>query len=681
MTSLGLGLRNEVGYSGLLSQQMSGAEKVVEICHVSSAPQRLQPHRQKEASDALPSSASRPNSVCLCEVCRGSVANLQASKSVFRIAVKSETGETLSHATGFSVEENAIITTERAIRGGTPYLDLGAVYVRLNVAKIDALNDLAMLVPDGDISTTPLKLAHTLPRPGVSVFVLKAPTVSDHSISTGAVEALHKMRGREFLQISAASTHDTSGGPVLTANGVVVGVAVGMPGDGEGLTFAIPATAVLPLLGELDGPSVVSLLSSVRELSIKRWSEMEHSMDPDSPFQRAGVEVEGLLSRALELAHQDSPHLLAIADHALEAGSPLAVCAAKRAVDVRPTADACVRLARSLKQGLLLANGEETPPTLKQAEDAIRGAFEATSEPTAEMYAVLAEILEDRALFSAARTAFLKCYECAIASADPFATDALRGLARTCHRIQAFSDADHWFQTLADSGKATPWDWHDHAQRQEERKNFKLAAECFTRSAEADYLWKNWCRAALAYSLVEGCEDQTNHCAEACIKTGIGRFDSDGVLAHAHFLIACVGNKHRDYGTALSHAREAISFQPNEAMYHFAMSEALMGLKRFHEAIRAGGEAIGHADTGQPSMYFVRGSAYFKIEDWAAARENFARTAQLDPEDHASAYNVAICCRQMELHQDAAFWHQEALRRRSVQTGSGVPTRPSTGLD
>ena len=165
----------------------------------------------------------------------------QASKSVFTIVVKSPTGRIVTLGTGFCVDGNRIVTNEHVVRGGNPYLDLGAVRLPLKLVAVDAANDLAVLKPDGEIASPPLKLAPAQPKPGTTVFALGNPEGLEKSISAGVVAATRSFRGRDLLQISAPISHGSSGGPVLTANGEVVGVAVGMLEDGQNLNFAVPA--------------------------------------------------------------------------------------------------------------------------------------------------------------------------------------------------------------------------------------------------------------------------------------------------------------------------------------------------------------------------------------------------------------------------------------------------------
>src|SRR5690606_16343638 len=57
----------------------------------------------------------------------------------------------------------------------------------------------------------------------------------------------------ELLQISAAISPGSSGGPVVDGDGVVVGVTVGYLSGGQNLNFAIPAHAVRSLIEQPPG--------------------------------------------------------------------------------------------------------------------------------------------------------------------------------------------------------------------------------------------------------------------------------------------------------------------------------------------------------------------------------------------------------------------------------------------
>jgi TPR repeat protein len=72
------------------------------------------------------------------------------------------------------------------------------------------------------------------------------------------------LEGRELIQISAPISPGSSGGPVLTANGEVIGVAVGTLKSGQNLNFAVPASVLWKLLrGEAGGSAIASQQSKI----------------------------------------------------------------------------------------------------------------------------------------------------------------------------------------------------------------------------------------------------------------------------------------------------------------------------------------------------------------------------------------------------------------------------------
>jgi len=586
-----------------------------------------------------------------------------ASKSVFLIIVKSANGDAVAQATGFSVEGNRIITNEHVVRGGNPYLDLGAVRVALKIVIVDSVNDLAILMPDAEISSPPLKLSSTQPKPGTTIFALGNPAGLEKSISSGVVAGVRNLSGRELLQISAPISPGSSGGPILTANGEVVGVAVGMLEAGQNLNFAVPATILHRLLnGENVTNDIPSLLSRASDLSIKRWSETKYSADADSPFQRLGAEIDDLLSRCIGLANSDASSLTEIAEKAFEAGSPIAVAASEQAVAAKPIPAAYLILAKSLKAQAPIGDSES--PILKRAEAAIRSCFKSARQPTIEMYLLFADIVEDRFLPTEARLAYTKAYDMAKAHGNSAPiVDALRGLVRTSSSLNDKVESDRWFKLLVESGSVTFFDWQEYAYRKYQQGEFRLSGDTYVKAAQGPMFWTNWCRAAIAYSSVKGAEDEVLQTARTCITNGAGNKDSDNLLAMAHDEIATVLNQRGVYEEALSHAREAASLAPESAFYEYTLAESFRGLRRFQEAINASKQAIRLSDGKFSAMHFSLGAAYFDIENWQAARQSFEKAAELDPKDDAAAYNVALCLVRLAFYLDAANWYEEVLRR------------------
>lgn len=514
------------------------------------------------------------------------------SKSIFLIVLKSPSGEIVGQATGFAIDRNRIVTNEHVVRAGKPYLDLGAVRIGLTVVSTDSTNDLAVLRPEGELAAPALKLASVQPLPGTAIFTIGNPQGLEKSISTGVVAGVRTTNSRELLQISAPISHGSSGGPVFSANGEVVGVTVGMLDGGQNLNFAVPTAALLRLLrGELAKADVPSLLAKADDLSAKRWQEA-YSEAPDSPYQQLDKQVENVLSEALSLSGSNAPELALVADKALNLGSSLSLTASERLVEATPTAPAYVTLAKSLK----VASSAETvdgiiPPssaTLKNAEEAIRAAFRTTKQPTIDMYAVLADILEDRALTTEARAAFVKTYDLAKTHSDGSnVLGSLRGLVRTSFTLKAYTESDRYFQMLVNTGKATAFDWDGQAARLFQRREFRAAGDSYEQAAQMPLLWNDWCLAAKSYLGESGAEDKVLEASRACIEKGQGQKDSDASLADAHNFIAVTLNGRGVYDEALSHAREAIAINPQNPFYQNNLASAFNGLRRFQEGINA----------------------------------------------------------------------------------------------
>jgi hypothetical protein len=89
----------------------------------------------------------------------------------------------------------------------------------------------------------PLRLADAKPKPGASVIVVGNPAGLEGSISSGVVSATRE-HPLELVQIDAAISPGSSGGPVLDETGKVIGVVRLFLSNGQNLNFAIPAHLV-----------------------------------------------------------------------------------------------------------------------------------------------------------------------------------------------------------------------------------------------------------------------------------------------------------------------------------------------------------------------------------------------------------------------------------------------------
>ncbi len=93
------------------------------------------------------------------------------------------------------------------------------------------------------------------------------------------------------------------------------------------------------------------------------------------------------------------------------------------------------------------------------------------------------------------------------------------------------------------------------------------------------------------------------------------------------------------------------------------MGVALIGLRRFEEAVTAEQEALRLSDGKYGWMHFTLGRAYFSLENWNFAPQSYEKAAELSPKEPASAFNAALCHRRLQHWGEAIRWYREYLKR------------------
>jgi serine protease Do len=136
---------------------------------------------------------------------------------------------------------------------GSPAVALGGARWPVLVLRTDGKNDLALLELPADAPMPGLVIASAPAVMGEWLLVLGRPfgtqttaTIGIVSATPGTIAATPELMAR--IQINAAVNPGNSGGPVLNLNGEVIGVASALLPAGQGLAFAIPASAIQQLL-------------------------------------------------------------------------------------------------------------------------------------------------------------------------------------------------------------------------------------------------------------------------------------------------------------------------------------------------------------------------------------------------------------------------------------------------
>jgi len=173
-------------------------------------------------------------------------------------------GEDVAHAlgSGFVIREDGLIVTNRHVIVGARTIRVRLSDGRETAADIvgaDAVTDIALLrVKVGHLPALRLG-SSTGVSVGDAVIAIGNPYGLGQSVSAGIVSArartLEDDPYIDFLQTDAAINRGNSGGPLLTADGTVVGVtsAIFSPSGGSvGLGFAIPAETVVAIVRQLE---------------------------------------------------------------------------------------------------------------------------------------------------------------------------------------------------------------------------------------------------------------------------------------------------------------------------------------------------------------------------------------------------------------------------------------------
>ena len=174
-----------------------------------------------------------------------------AASLIYQKAVNSvvtiETNEGLG--SGFFIQKNLVATNYHVIEDANSaviYLNnTNTSYEVEGYVALDEQNDLAILKVKYDAGV-PLKLSQTMVKQGDDVLVIGSPKGLAATITKGIVSNLNAEL--KLIQIDAAISHGSSGGPVFNITGEVIGVAVGGIENGQNLNFAIPAKTLENLL-------------------------------------------------------------------------------------------------------------------------------------------------------------------------------------------------------------------------------------------------------------------------------------------------------------------------------------------------------------------------------------------------------------------------------------------------
>jgi putative serine protease PepD len=189
-------------------------------------------------------------------------------QSIYRIAYKGvvEITAAQGQGSGFVYDGNGHILTNAHVVEGSTSLSVkfwnGKTY-DAQVVGADASTDLALLKVNAPVSELfPLSLGDSSKLVvGDTVVAIGSPFGLEGTVTSGIVSALHREMTSpnhfaidNSIQTDAAINHGNSGGPLLDAQGKVVGITSQIEsnsGGNEGVGFAIPSNTVSSIASQL----------------------------------------------------------------------------------------------------------------------------------------------------------------------------------------------------------------------------------------------------------------------------------------------------------------------------------------------------------------------------------------------------------------------------------------------
>ena len=215
------------------------------------------------------------------------------SPMVVTIATYDEKDKPIGQGSGVILSAEGTIATNRHVMEGAAkarvHLSNGSMFdAKSFLTGIGSDNqvDVAFLMVDGhDLPFAELD-GGPLPRVGSKVYAIGSPEGLESTLTEGLVSAIRDIDSTTFIQTSAPISHGSSGGPLLSEDGKVIGLTTFGIKDAANLSFAIPAKAILSLMN----PSIKKVFTPLANLGTPP-QRAESKLDPSSTWWLHGVKA------------------------------------------------------------------------------------------------------------------------------------------------------------------------------------------------------------------------------------------------------------------------------------------------------------------------------------------------------------------------------------------------------
>jgi S1-C subfamily serine protease/regulator of sirC expression with transglutaminase-like and TPR domain len=236
-----------------------------------------------------------------------------ARLSVVVVSYKDRDGRQAGVGSGFVISADGLIATNLHVIGDARPISVqtadGKSFDVVSVHATDRVADLAILRIDNK-SLPPLALGDSgAIKQGELIVALGNPRGLKHSVVAGVLSGRQEIDEKTMLQLAIPIEPGNSGGPVLDAQGRVVGIVTLKSLVTDNLGFAVPINALKPLI-EKPNPVPMSRWLTIGTLNAKEWTPLFGAQWK----QRAGrIRVEGrgkgIGARSIALSTTKTPAL------------------------------------------------------------------------------------------------------------------------------------------------------------------------------------------------------------------------------------------------------------------------------------------------------------------------------------------------------------------------------------
>ncbi len=200
----------------------------------------------------------------------------KAFASTVVVTMAEADGKLISLGSGFFVRPDQVVTNyhviEGAAKGYVKFVGKSTLYAIDGISAMDEERDLALL-KIVDAKAPVLTLAENDGvEVGETVYAIGNPEGLEGTFSQGIVSGIRDAGKDKWVQITAPISSGSSGGPVVNAKGLVIGVAVASVVEGQNLNFAIPVGPVKALMAS-SGPTRPLSSAKKQKLVLKDTKE------------------------------------------------------------------------------------------------------------------------------------------------------------------------------------------------------------------------------------------------------------------------------------------------------------------------------------------------------------------------------------------------------------------------